>query len=277
MAGFFNIDSPFMQGLNKLADLFILNLLTIIFFVPAFIIAVGALSVGNFGGLLLCIPVSFPCGAALTALNYMLLKIVRDEETYIIKGFFKSFKLNFKQATVIWFIEMAIVTLLGIDFKIISASAKEVPSWLPFGLIIVSVIVFMLGLHVFPLLSKFDNTVMKTIKNSVLVGLMTFPKTVLMTVICALPVVIAYFFEKQMAPLIILLGFSGPGFLCALLYNKTFKKLEPQVEESDPDAWFIDPIEDETNDNSASKSIEEDEIDALSDDASQEAGNSAGE
>lgn len=265
MAGFLNIDSPFMQGLNKLADLFILNLLTIIFFVPAYIIGVGALSTtGIFEALLLCVPLTFPCGAAITALNYMVLKIVRDEETYIIKGFFKSFKLNFKQATAIWYIEVAVVLLLAFDFKIIGASAKGVPGWLPFGLIAVSIIVFILGLHVFPLLSKFDNSVFKTIKNSVLVGLMTLPKTVLMAAICVLPIAIIYFFEKQMVPLIILLGFSGPAYLCALLYNKTFKKLEPKTEDTDPDAWFVEPI-DESGDDSASKLIEEDVIDASQD------------
>lgn len=276
MAGFFNIDSPFMQGLNKLADLLILNLLTIIFFVPAYIIGVGAMSsVGLFEALLMCVPLTFPCGAAITALNYMVLKIVRDEETYIVKGYFKSFKLNFKQATAIWYIGVAVVVLLAFDFKIIAASAQDVPEWLPFGLIAVSVIVYILGIHAFPLLAKFDNTVFKTIKNSVLVGLMTFPKTVLMAAICALPLAIVFFFEKQMAPILILLGFSGPAFLCALLYNKTFKKLEPQPEVvEDPDAWFIEPIEDETDD-SASKSIKEDEGDAPELDASETAGETA--
>lgn len=274
MAGFLSIDSPFMQGLTKLADLLILNLLTIIFFVPAYIIGVGALSVGNFAGVILCIPVSFPCGAALTALNYMVLKIVRDEETYIVKGFFKSFKLNFKQATIIWLIEMGVVTLLAVDFKIISSASVKVPDWLPFGLIAVSIVAFMLGLHVFPLLAKFDNTVFKTIKNSVLVGLMTFPKTVLMTLVCALPVVLSYFFERQMVPLIILLGFSGPAFVCALIYNKTFKRLEPQAEEKDPDEWFVEPVED-NNEGSLSETITEDEIGALQIDASEAVGDTA--
>ena len=277
MAGFLNIDSPFMQGLTKLADLLILNLLTIVFFVPTYIIGVGAMSsVGIFEALLMCIPLSFPCGAALTALNYMVLKIVRDEETYIVKGFFKSFKLNFKQATAIWYIGYAVVLLLAFDFKIMASSVQSVPEWLPFGLIAVSIIVYILGIHAFPLLSKFDNTVFKTIKNSVLVGLMTFPKSVLMAVICVLPLAIAYFFEKQMVPILILLGFSGPAFLCALLYNKTFKKLEPQTEEQDPDAWFVEPIEDET-DNSASQSIKEDEGGALTDNASEAASDTAEE
>ena len=70
---FFNLDSPVMQALGKMADLMWLNILTLIF----------------------CIPV-VTVGASLTAMHYMALKIVRNEECYITKGFFKSFKENFK-------------------------------------------------------------------------------------------------------------------------------------------------------------------------------------
>ena len=76
---FFNLDSPVMQALGKMADLMWLNILTLI----------------------CCIPV-VTAGASLTAMHYMALKIVRNEECYITKGFFKSFKENFKQATLIW-------------------------------------------------------------------------------------------------------------------------------------------------------------------------------
>ena len=71
MGRLFNLDNPVMNALNKLADLIILNFLTMI----------------------CCIPI-FTIGASATALHYVALKIVRDEETYIIKGFFKSFRQN---------------------------------------------------------------------------------------------------------------------------------------------------------------------------------------
>lgn len=53
----FDIEGPLMQGLTKIADLMILNLLTI----------------------LCCLPI-FTIGAALTALHYQVLKMVRHEE-----------------------------------------------------------------------------------------------------------------------------------------------------------------------------------------------------
>ena len=219
MGKFFDLDSPSMTGLNKFADLIILNLLTIV----------------------CCIPV-FTIGASITALHFVCLKMVRDEETYIIKSFFKSFRQNFKQATAIWLIELFVFGLLAADFYLMGHADIEFPAWLPSALIAVDVLIFMLGLHVFPLLSRFENTVGRTIKNSVMVGILTLPKTLLMTAICALPVVLIYFFEQILAPFMLLLGISGPAFLCALVYNKTFKRFEPAQEESDPDEWFVEPV-----------------------------------
>ena len=61
----FNLDSPLMQFLNKVADLMWLNVLTLI----------------------CCIPI-VTVGPALTALHYMALKIARDEECYIARDYF---------------------------------------------------------------------------------------------------------------------------------------------------------------------------------------------
>lgn len=224
MSRFFDLDSPFIQGLNKLADIILLNFLTIICSIPI-----------------------ITAGASVTAMHYVLLKIVRNEETYIIKSFFKSFKLNFKQATIIWLIELVMYSILYIDFRILYLSEAQYPTWLPLALIIVSVIVFMLGLHIFPLLSKFENSVRDTVKNSMIMGVLTLPKTVLMLLICAMPVVCIYFWEQQLTPILILVGVSGPGYLCALLYNKTFKRFEPKEEEKNPDEWHVEPVEKEND------------------------------
>ena len=98
MGRFFNLDSPVMVALTKMADLIIVNLLA--FFC--------------------CLPI-ITVGASMTALHYVVLKIVRDEECYIVKSFFKSFKENFRQATVIWLIEVLLIIIFAADFWIITA------------------------------------------------------------------------------------------------------------------------------------------------------------
>ncbi len=235
MSKLFDLESPLMTGLNKFADLVILNLLTIV----------------------CCIPV-FTIGASITALHYVCLKIVRDEETYVVKGFFKSFRQNFRQATIIWLIELVIIGIQILDFYLMGHSGITFPAWLPSALLAVDALIFSLGIHVFPLLARFENTVSRTIKNSVMVGILALPRTVLMVIVCAVPVVLVYFFEQVLAPFLLLIGISGPAFVCALIYNKTFKRFEPKQEDKDPDEWFVEPLEAEegTECNKESESLE---------------------
>ena len=100
MGGIFNLDSTFMKYANKFADLMFLNMITIIF----------------------CIPI-FTIGASLTAMHTMVLKIYRDEESYVIRGFFKAFKENFKQATIMWLLYL--VMLLVLFFMLLSIKPRS--------------------------------------------------------------------------------------------------------------------------------------------------------
>ena len=46
-------------------------------------------------------------------------------------------------------------------------------------------------------------------------------------------------FTPNMVPMAILLGITGPGYLCALLYSGTFKRFEPEEEDINADAWSV--------------------------------------
>lgn len=216
----FNLDSPVMVFLTKVADLIIVNLLAAV----------------------CCIPV-ITIGASMTALHYVVLKIVRDEEGYIVKSFFKSFKENFKQATIIWLILLAVLALIIGDFLIFVYSGITFPGWLKAGLIALLFVVLFATAHLFPVLSRFDNTIKNTYKNSLFMGILALPKTILMMACWVIPVVISIYF-LQIFPVVICFGLSGPAWLNALLYNKTFKKFEPEEEEI-KDEWFIEPIAEE--------------------------------
>ena len=141
----FNLDSPVMVFLSKVANLMILNVLTII----------------------CCIPI-FTAGAAITALYYVTIKMARGDDPYIIKGYFKSFKENFKQATIIWLIMLVILAIIAVDWRVTLVmmtgnSAKIMKT----VLFIVSFLLLLTGLYIFPVLSRFDNTVKNTFRNAV--------------------------------------------------------------------------------------------------------------
>ena len=85
---------------------------------------------------------------------------------------------------------------------------------------------------VFPLQSKFANTIKNTIKNSFLLSFKYLFRTILMLIINLLPVVLAFVLTFQWYSLLIMFGFSAPTYLCAILYDKKFEELEEMILQS---------------------------------------------
>ena len=217
----FDLDSPLMNVLNKMADLMWLNILTLI----------------------CCIPI-ITTGAAFTSMHYVALKIVRNEESYITRSFFKSFKTNFRQATLIWLLILLIAAVLGGDYYIITKSGIQFSSVLVVLIMAAAVLVICTTLYVFPVLAKFDNTIMGTIRNAFIMSILQLPKTVVMFVMAFFPLII-YLVSLRLIPIIFLFGFSLPAYASAMLYNKFFQKLEDQLVSEQEPAPEVSPEEDE--------------------------------
>lgn len=222
MGKFLDLDSPLMRFLSKLADLLWLNVLTVV----------------------CCVPI-VTAGASFTALHYSCLKMVRGEESYITKDFFKAFKRNFRQATIIWLIIVLLSALLAFDFYYVYQllGAGDMQGWWPIillaGLGMVAIFLICTVTFIFPVLSHFNNTIKGTIKNSFLMSVLVLPKTVLMVALMAVPFLVMYFLER-IAPLAWLYWFSFPAYIGAMLYNKTFKRFEPETADTNDDfTWTV--------------------------------------
>ena len=66
-----------------------------------------------------CIPV-FSAGAAISALYYAINKSVCNNRGYVSQEFFRSFKTNFKTATLGWLIHLALLLVFGFDFYLVA-------------------------------------------------------------------------------------------------------------------------------------------------------------
>lgn len=202
-----DMDSPVIRFLNRVADLLILNFLMIV----------------------CCIPI-ITAGAAFTAMHYVLLKIIRDEEGYLIRGFFKAFAANFKQATILWLI-MLLVTIVYIgDILIFRYSAFHFPKALTVTVTAIVILCLMTAVYVFPLQARFENSVKNTLKNAMLMAFANLPKTLLMMIFYALPLILGHFSPYALI-FIIMFGISAPAYGAACLYSGIFKKFEPEEEE----------------------------------------------
>lgn len=211
MERFFNMDNKFFSFMGKVADLCMLNLVCI----------------------LCCIPV-VTAGASLTALYYVTLKMIRNEEAYIFRSFFKSFKQNFRQATVINLIMLAAAFVLYLDTKIVGGMETSTGKVLGIIFALFTLIYLIVFLYVYPLLAKFYNSIKNTFKNAFLMGIRHLPYTFLMLVICACPLLILLIPSFQvlsiMLMLFVLLGPAVIAYCNSWFFVRIFDKYIPEEE-----------------------------------------------
>lgn len=223
MRKFFSDSNPIIRGLAKLADLMWLNFLYILISIPIFTI-----------------------GAATAALYSVTMKVVADEESYITKDFFKAFKNNFKQATMLWIICGLLLSLFGYTIYVLMTSGLSY-AHVAMGIMGIPIILIAFTLlYAFPIMSKFENTMLNTAMNSLLISLAKFPMTVLMLVFSAIPILLVLNSIKWV-PLLILCGFSLVAYVNGSFMNRFFDKIiktneqEEQEGEKSPEAEEKEP------------------------------------
>ncbi len=201
MGKLFDYDHPFLRLLSRIADLFVLNLMTLV----------------------LCLPI-ITIGASITAAHYTALKLHRGEN-YVMPNFWKSFKENFKQSTIIWMIFALFFVVEYLAFITLSNGTSETDLTMQGVIVATGVFGVCFMLWVFPLQSKFVNKIPKTIYTSFIMTFKHIIRTVLLLALFVLP----FLLPAEGFPVILLFGFSVPIYLSAMIYNKPFKKMEEIV------------------------------------------------
>ncbi|MBE5875790.1 MAG: DUF624 domain-containing protein [Lachnospiraceae bacterium] len=201
----FKLDSPLMNFLNKVADIMILN----------FFVILG------------CLPI-VTAGASLTAGYYVAFKMVKNEESYITKGYFKAFKENFKQSTIMWLIMLVVAVVLFADYRIMTQSGVEFSEWMRIAIMAAAIIIIVGIVFVFPMQARFTNTVKNQIKNSYLMALSHLPSAVLIIVSFFVPVVVFYLIPQSL-PALVLLAVGLLIYLQSMLFLKIFRPYEERI------------------------------------------------
>lgn len=159
MSKLFRMDSPLMRFLTKIADLMVLNILFCVTSIPLITI-----------------------GASWTALYSVTLKMVRDEEGSVSRSYFRSFRQNFKQATLLWLGVLVVLALLVLDIRVLNGMAGgTAPGLLRVGVEILALLGIMVLQYLFPSLARFEASLADTLKNACMMALAHLPKTALMT------------------------------------------------------------------------------------------------
>lgn len=202
MLNFFNPDSPLMRFLSKMADLMILNL--------TFVVT--------------CIPV-VTIGPALTALNYVTLRMADGKDAHIIRSYFKSFRENFRQALFLWLAMLLFAWVLWFDAANFWNAAGAHGYVLRIFTVIAIIGYVLVFLYAFPLLACFHNTLVATLLNAIRLALSAIHRTVSMFVLIAACVMLTFYTWDTIKFglfLWLVLGFASLSYANAFLLRKTF-------------------------------------------------------
>lgn len=226
MKGILNLNNPFFKFMNKVADLIILNLLCIVCSLPVITI-----------------------GPAITAMFYVTLKMVRNEECYVIKGFFHSFRDNLKQGILIHIIMLFIAAIIFVDMYFCWQIQANIPlGKILFGLFSALAVIFlMVFIYIYPLLARFSNTTKNMFLNALLMSIRHLPQTIVMIALTVVPLLIMFSHSIILdwgLLIYALVGFSGIASLSSMMFVNIFDKYTPKVETV---ATQLDDIEIETS------------------------------
>ena len=173
---------------------------------------------------MVCFLLVFTAGAATAALYDVTLRLAREEEPPLTARFFKAFRENFRQATILWLILLGIGVLLGADGYILyhlykgTTGMVSVICTLGLALIIVAAIAYVIVLlYVFPLVASVKNTNWAMLKNALLIGIHYLFCTIL---VFAIHFAMFFAVVAVFTPLIVF----GEG-LCALLSSYLLGKV----------------------------------------------------
>jgi len=207
---FLRYDSDFMMGISKVTDYVLLNLLCVLF----------------------CLPV-VTAGAAVTATYYVSMKLVRGEEPSVWKSFLKSFKENFKQATIIWLFALFLICFLTYDWYLLwNTQQISTDSVMCIALLVVSVLVVLAVLSVFPFLARFQVTIKAAIRNAFWFSILHIPQLLLVIILNILTYYIGFHYMEWFI-LIWVIGSGLSLYYASRMFVKEFAKLEPKKEDTD--------------------------------------------
>lgn len=199
-----SFDGKLFEILGRAADFMLLNILWILTSLPLITI-----------------------GASTTALYSVMLKLVKNEESYIVKSYFLAFVENFKYATLFWTLFALVESILFWEYRLFSR--PEIPGavWIQGILFVIIVILTVSVCYLFPVLARFENTPLNTLKNVFLIAAAHLAHSIIIFAISFGPLLIMFYNPKAMIIgifLYLFIGFAMCAWLNSLLFRNIFDR-----------------------------------------------------
>ena len=231
MNTFFTPDGWLYKSMNTLVDVFVINICWLLGVLPGF--ALAFLMTAYVPNMLFLIGwlIAGACfGMATSAGLGICMKMVKKEEGYVFKGFWRYYRSSAKKSSIFGMLLAGLAYFYYIDLQIYVKSGR--PLFLLLAVIVTAVFAYLYFIYVFPLTARYENSIRQTFKNSLLFSIRFFPNTILLTLQLAL-VVVAFFFVSQIFTLMVLFG---PGIMLYTLAMRSivvFDKYEALKKEDE--------------------------------------------
>ncbi|MCL1936587.1 MAG: DUF624 domain-containing protein [Defluviitaleaceae bacterium] len=203
MNNFFSTEGKYYKFSATLADILIIGFLWTIF-------SLGIITIG----------------ASTTAMYYVCTKKVSKIDGYLFKDFIKSFKENFLQSTAIFFIILAALYIIWLNFSILNVTNESNISIIVYiALYFVLIQIVFICVYIFPILSRFRLTIFGTLKSAFFMANANVPITIanlLLFVICT--------FVSWLFPVFIIFIVGLYIYISSYSFVKIFKKHNPDFD-----------------------------------------------
>lgn len=219
----FDLNSPFMRALSRMADLVILSFLWFVF----------------------CLPI-FTIGPSSAALCFVAMKLAKKEEIRVIPTFWQSFKVNFKQGIILNLIFLAVGAILALDMVYFGAAELGAGT----GITLIRGVFMAMGVwalcimfYAYPMQAQFYNPIRRTLRNAAILSMQKPVNTVIVFLLNMFPAIFVYVsvnvFQDltlfvRTAPLWVLFVPGVLAYLCGKRFVKLFDPyLNPKEEKAE--------------------------------------------
>ena len=167
-----------------------------------------------------CLPI-FTIGAAVTAMYSLFFNL--DDDTKIVQAYMKAFKINFKQATIVWLLLAVFASIVFLDYMVVE--------YLQTGYILLTIVLYIdvflvvgISTFAFGLIAMFNNTTKQLIKNAFLLSISMPIKTLFMVIITVLPLILIYL-SYDLIPTVIVLWLLFGFAICGEINARKLKDI----------------------------------------------------
>ena len=167
MKDIFSLNSPWMQRFAMLTNLVMLNLLW----------------------LACCLPV-FTAGAATAALYHTVFQYHTHADDAVLRPFFRAFRANFRQATLLLLPLLALLAVLVFDLCYLVSHGTGIA--VLFALIVAILVILGIMAHLFPLIARFDMGAKALLRTAFSLVMLHLPATLTVIALAFLPAVLLF-------------------------------------------------------------------------------------